>query len=92
MDAIKTPYNKAGSSVPCTLSSQFVTAGRTNDPFCVVNYVHQPHGDLVIRVVEIGPLTNSNAYKISLDDFVLPDLASLLESSNEFSICLRFHT
>ena len=51
MGAIKTPYNVPGSNVPCTLSSEFVTAGRTNLPYCVVNYVHEPHGDLVIRVV-----------------------------------------
>ena len=39
-DAIKSPYNIIGSSVPCTLSADFTSAGRTYDPFCVVNYVH----------------------------------------------------
>lgn len=51
MDAIKPAYKFLGGKVPCTLSAEFVTAGRTNDPFCVVNYVHELHGDLVLRVL-----------------------------------------
>lgn len=39
-NAIKAPYNQKGIKIPCTLSSQFVTAGRENGPRCVVNYVH----------------------------------------------------
>ena len=78
MNAIKAPYNEIGNEVPCTLSSHFVTAGRTNGPHCIVNQVHVPHGDLVIRVVEIGALPQSNSYQISLDDFIMPDLSALL--------------
>lgn len=92
-DAIKAPYNTEGSEVPCTLSSDFVPAdGRTNSPHCVVNYVHEGHGTLVVRVVEIGSLAASTSFTLSLDDFLLPDLSSLQEPSNPFSICLRFQT
>lgn len=90
-NAIKAPYNQKGIKIPCTLSSQFVTAGRQNGPRCIVNHVHEAHGDLVIRVTEIGPLPLSNSYKLSLDDFLLPDLSTLLEQSNPFSVCLRYH-
>ena len=77
-DAIKSPYNSVGSNVPCTLSSDFTSAGRTYNPHCIVNYVHEAHRDLVLRVVELGALTASSSYKLSLDDFLLPDLSTLL--------------
>lgn len=90
-NSIKPPYNQVGAKVPCILSSQFVTAGRTKGPTCIVNYMNAYHGDLVLRVTEIGNLPVSNTYNITLDNFLIPDLSTLLEQTNPFSVCLRLH-
>lgn len=76
MASIKAPYNQLGGKVPCTLTG-FVSAGRANTPRCVINHVDVVHGDLVLRVVEIGALS-AGSYRVALDDFLLPDLAALL--------------
>jgi hypothetical protein len=44
---------------------------------------------LKLRVIDIGNLIAA-PYNISLDDFILPGMASPLEDSTPFTACIRY--
>lgn len=78
MSSLKVPYNQNGVKAPCTLSVNLIgVTGRSNIPKCIINKMDAIHGDLVLRIVEIGDLPATN-YNITFDDFLNPKTLSML--------------